>query len=49
MVHTVSCGKKPGIQALATTSDDLCPGHSKSCVYRDYEYASWNAVADCRN
>lgn len=38
MVHTVSCDEKPGIQAIATTSDDLRPGHGNGCVYRDYEY-----------
>ena len=38
MIHTISCGEKPGIQAIATTSDDLRPTEGNSCVYRDYEY-----------
>ena len=38
MIHTVSCDEKPGIQAIATTSDDLCPTAERGCVYRDYEY-----------
>ena len=38
MVHTVSCDEKPGIQAIATTGDDLRPTPENGCVYRDYEY-----------
>lgn len=38
MVHTISCDEKPGIQAIATTSNDLHPGFDNGCVYRDYEY-----------
>lgn len=38
MVHTVSCDEKPGIQAIATTSEDLRPTSENGCVYRDYEY-----------
>ena len=38
MIHTISCDEKPGIQAIATTSDDLRPSEGKGCVYRDYEY-----------
>ena len=38
MVHTVSCDEKPGIQALATTGDDLRPTKETGCVYRDAEY-----------
>lgn len=38
MVHTVSCDEKPGIQAIATTGDDLRPTEEIGCVYRDYEY-----------
>jgi transposase len=38
MVHTISCDEKPGIQAIAATSDDLRPGCGNRCVYRDYEY-----------
>ena len=38
MVHTISCDEKPGIQAIATTSDDLRPKDVNGCVCRDYEY-----------
>lgn len=38
MIHTVSCDEKPGIQAIATTSEDLRPTAEHRCVYRDYEY-----------
>lgn len=38
MVHTVSCDEKPGIQAIATTGDDLRPTPQNSCVMRDAEY-----------
>ena len=38
MVHTVSCGEKPGIQAIATTGEDLRPTVGNGCVMRDAEY-----------
>lgn len=38
MIHTISCDEKPGIQAIATTSNDLRPTEENGCVYRDYEY-----------
>ena len=38
IVHTVSCDEKPGIQAIATTVDDLRPNEETGCVYRDAEY-----------
>lgn len=38
MIHTVSCDEKPGIQAIATTSNDLRPSDENGCIYRDYEY-----------
>lgn len=38
MVHTVSCDEKPGIQAIATTGEDLRPTAERGCVYRDAEY-----------
>ena len=38
MVHTVSCDEKPGIQAIATTGEDLRPTIENGCVYRDAEY-----------
>ena len=37
-IHVLSYDEKPGIQAIATTSDDLRPTEGNSCVYRDYEY-----------
>lgn len=38
MIHTISCDEKPGIQAIATTSDDLRPTRDNGTVSRDYEY-----------
>ena len=38
MIHTISCDEKPGIQAIAPTSDDLRPTKDTGCVYRDFEY-----------
>lgn len=38
VVHTVSCDEKPGIQAIATTGDDLRPTLENGCVMRDAEY-----------
>lgn len=38
MVHTVSCDEKPGIQAIATTSEDLRPKDGNGYACRDYEY-----------
>ena len=38
MVHTVSCDEKPGIQAIATTGEDLRPTRDNGCVMRDHEY-----------
>lgn len=38
MVHTISCDEKPGIQAIATTGDDLRPTQENGCVMRDAEY-----------
>lgn len=38
MVHTVSCDEKPGIQAIATTGEDLRPTMDNGCVMRDAEY-----------
>lgn len=37
-IHVLSYDEKPGIQAIATTSDDLRPTEGNGCVYRDYEY-----------
>lgn len=38
VVHVLSYDEKPGIQAIATTSDDLLPDQNHSTISRDYEY-----------
>lgn len=38
VVHVLSYDEKPGIQAIATTSEDLLPDESHSTISRDYEY-----------
>jgi transposase len=38
VVHVLSCDEKPGIQAIATTSEDLLPDDNHSTISRDYEY-----------
>ena len=37
-VHTLSYDEKPGVQAIATTSEDLRPDIKHGTVQRDYEY-----------
>lgn len=37
-VHVLSYDEKPGIQAVATTSDDLMPDERHPTISRDYEY-----------
>ena len=37
-VHVLSYDEKPGIQAIATTSDDLMPDEKHPTINRDYEY-----------
>lgn len=37
-VHVLSYDEKPGIQAVATTSDDLMPDERHQAISRDYEY-----------
>lgn len=37
-IHVLSYDEKPGIQAIATTSDDLMPYEKHSTINRDYEY-----------
>lgn len=37
-VHMLSYDEKPGIQAVATTSDDLMPDERHQTISRDYEY-----------
>lgn len=38
MIHTLSCDEKPGIQAIATTGEDLRPTLEHGCIQRDAEY-----------
>ena len=38
IVHVLSYDEKPGIQAIATTSEDLLPDDNHSTISRDYEY-----------
>ncbi|OUQ28334.1 IS630 family transposase [Lachnoclostridium sp. An131] len=38
VVHVLSYDEKPGIQAIATTSEDLLPDEKHSTISRDYEY-----------
>ena len=38
IVHVLSYDEKPGIQAIATTSDDLLPDQNNGTINRDYEY-----------
>ena len=38
IVHVLSFDEKPGIQAIATTSEDLLPNEHHSTISRDYEY-----------
>ena len=48
ITHTISYDEKPGIQAIATTSDDKLPipGTKKNgCIYRDYEYERLGTVS----
>ena len=37
-IHVLSYDEKPGIQAIATTSDDLMPDENHPAISRDYEY-----------
>lgn len=37
-LHVLSYDEKPGIQAIATTTDDLLPDGNHSAINRDYEY-----------
>lgn len=38
VVHVLSYDEKPGIQAIATSAEDLLPDDSHSTISRDYEY-----------
>lgn len=45
LVHVISYDEKPGIQALATTSDDLYPDEKHRTFSRDYEYKRLGTVS----
>ena len=45
MVHILSYDEKPGIQAIATTSDDLIPDEKHQTICRDYEYRRLGTVS----
>lgn len=38
VVHVLSYDEKPGIQAIANTTEDLPPTEEHGCIKRDYEY-----------
>lgn len=38
VAHVLSYDEKPGIQAIATTSEDILPDEKHSSISRDYEY-----------
>lgn len=44
-IHTVSYDEKPGIQAIATTSEDLPPTKENGTIKRDYEYKRLGTVS----
>ena len=45
VVHVLSYDEKPGIQAIATTSDDLMPDENHPTISRDYEYRRLGTVS----
>ena len=45
IVHVLSYDEKPGIQAIATTSEDLYPDENHSTFNRDYEYKRLGTVS----
>ena len=45
IVHVLSYDEKPGIQAIATTSEDLHPDENHSTFSRDYEYKRLGTVS----
>lgn len=45
VVHVLSYDEKPGIQAIATTSDDLMPDEHHKTISRDYEYKRLGTVS----
>ena len=45
VVHVLSYDEKPGIQAIANTSEDMLPDESHRNISRDYEYKRLETVA----
>ena len=45
IIHVLSYNEKPGIQAIATTSDDLLPDDNHSTISRDYEYKRLGTIS----
>lgn len=45
IIHVLSYDEKPGIQAIATTSDDLLPDEKHKTISRDYEYKRLGTVS----
>lgn len=44
-VHTISYDEKPGIQAIANTTEDLLPDKDHKTISRDYEYRRLGTVS----
>lgn len=45
IIHVLSYDEKPGIQAIATTSNDLLPDDNHSTISRDYEYKRLGTIS----
>lgn len=45
IVHVLSYDEKPGIQAIATTSEDLLPNENHKTISRNYEYKRLGTVS----
>lgn len=45
VTHVLSYDEKPGIQAIATTSEDLMPDEKHPTISRDYEYERLGTVS----
>ena len=45
VVHVLSYDEKPGIQAIANTTEDLLPDENHRSINRDYEYKRLGTVA----
>lgn len=45
VTHVLSYDEKPGIQAIATTGEDLLPNEDHAAIKRDYEYKRLGTVS----